>query len=108
MRVQRRGRLRAACLTALACAACLGGAARAAGDLFDELYQRGQTRNADLRTLTATFTETSTSSLLTRPLVARGTVAVARPARVALRYSEPDERQLIIQTHSAVKSSNRG
>lgn len=80
----------------MACAACLGGAARAAGDLFDELYQRGQTRNADLRTLTATFTETSTSSLLTRPLVARGTVAVARPARVALRYSEPDERQLII------------
>ena len=67
-----------------------------APDLFDELYQRGQRQNGDLRTFTATFTETTTSTLLTRPLVARGTVAVERPGRVALRYVEPDERVVII------------
>jgi outer membrane lipoprotein carrier protein len=65
-------------------------------DLFDELYARGQQQNAGLKTLTAAFTETSTSSLLTKPLVARGTVYVERPARVVLRYSDPDERIILI------------
>ena len=68
----------------------------AAGDLFDDIYRRGQQQNGDLRTFTATFTETTTSSLLTRPLIARGTVAVERPSRVALRYTEPDARTVII------------
>ncbi len=65
-------------------------------DLFADLYQRGQRLNGDLRTFTATFTESTSSSLLTRPLAARGTVAVERPGRVALRYIEPDERMVII------------
>ncbi|MGH8638388.1 MAG: LolA family protein [Burkholderiales bacterium] len=71
-------------------------AGAAPADLFDDLYQRGQKQNGDLRTLTATFTETTTSSLLTRPLTARGTVAVERPGRVALKYVEPDERLVVI------------
>ena len=71
-------------------------AATARADLFDDLYQRGFKQNGALRTLTARFTETTTSSLLTRPLVARGTASVERPARVALRYTEPDERVVII------------
>jgi outer membrane lipoprotein-sorting protein len=65
-------------------------------DLFDEIYRRGQAQNGGLRTFTATFTETTTSSLLTRPLIARGTVAVERPGRVALRYVAPDDRVVII------------
>jgi len=65
-------------------------------DLFDELYARGQEQNAGLKTLTASFVETSTSALLTRPLVARGTVIVERPARVALRYTDPDARVVLI------------
>jgi outer membrane lipoprotein-sorting protein len=65
-------------------------------DLFDELYVRGQQQNAGLKTLTASFIETSTSALLTRPLVARGTVIVERPARVALRYTDPDARVVLI------------
>jgi outer membrane lipoprotein-sorting protein len=65
-------------------------------DLFDEIYRRGQAQNGDLRTFTAAFTETTTSSLLTRPLIARGTVAVERPGRVALRYVAPDDRVVII------------
>jgi outer membrane lipoprotein-sorting protein len=65
-------------------------------NLFDELYARGQEQNAGLKTLTASFVETSTSALLTRPLVARGTVIVERPARVALRYTDPDARVVLI------------
>lgn len=65
-------------------------------DLFDELYARGQKQNGTLRTFTAAFTETTSSSLLTRPLVASGTVAVERPGRVALRYTVPDQRLVLI------------
>ena len=65
-------------------------------DLFDELYARGQQQNAGLKTLTASFVETSTSSLLTRPVIARGTVIVERPARVALRYTDPEVRMVLI------------
>jgi len=65
-------------------------------DLFDELHARGQQQNAGLKTLTASFVETSTSALLTRPLVERGTVIVERPARVALRYADPDARVVLI------------
>jgi outer membrane lipoprotein-sorting protein len=65
-------------------------------DLFDELHARGRKQNAGLKTLTASFVETSTSPLLTRPLVARGTVMVERPARVALRYTDPDARAVLI------------
>lgn len=71
----------------------LGGAHR---DLFDDLYRRGQQQNTGVRTFTAAFTETTSSALLTRPLTARGTVAVERPSRIALRYTEPDERVLVI------------
>jgi outer membrane lipoprotein-sorting protein len=78
--------------------ASLIGAGRAAGerDLFDELHARGQKQNAGLKTLTASFVETSTSPLLTRPVIARGTAIVERPSRVALRYTDPDARVVLI------------
>ena len=65
-------------------------------DLFDEIYDRGRPIDATLRTLTATFVETSSSPLLARPLVARGTVAVERPSRIVLNYTEPDTRRVLI------------
>jgi outer membrane lipoprotein-sorting protein len=71
-------------------------AAPPARDPFDDLYQRGQAMNAAMKTLTAHFTETTTSSLLTRPLVSRGTLAVERPARVVLRYTDPESRVVLI------------
>ena len=77
-------------------ALAITGIAAAERDLFDDIYDRGQKYTAGLKTLTATFTETSTSSLLTTPLVARGTVSVERPSRVVLRYTEPDARILLI------------
>jgi hypothetical protein len=57
-------------------------------DFFDELYTRGRKVNDAMKTLTARFTETTTS-LLTKPMIARGRVTVERPSRVVLRYAEP-------------------
>jgi outer membrane lipoprotein-sorting protein len=71
---------------------------------FDELYLRGQRANAAIKTLTARFTETSTSSLLTRPLVSRGRLAVERPARVVLRYSDPEQRVVLIDGNAMTMS----
>lgn len=65
-------------------------------DPFDELYARGQQANAGIKTLTARFVETTTSSLLTKPMVARGRLAVERPSRVVMRYSDPDVRTVLI------------
>ena len=65
-------------------------------DTFDELYARGQKANAAIKTLTARFTETTTSSLLTRPMIARGRLAVERPSRVVMRYTDPDARVVLI------------
>ena len=60
------------------------------GDLFDEIYRRGQSFEQGLRTVKATFTETSTSRLLEDPLVASGVLAVDRQSsRIALHYQQP-------------------
>jgi outer membrane lipoprotein-sorting protein len=63
---------------------------------FDNLYRRGSQINANLKTLTGRFTETTTSTLLTRDLISRGTVAVERPSRVVLRYEQPEARVVLI------------
>jgi outer membrane lipoprotein-sorting protein len=68
----------------------------AKADSFDELYERGQTVNASIKTLTARFTETTTSTLLTKPLIARGRLSVERPGRVILRYTDPEARVVLI------------
>ena len=88
---------RTATIAVILLTSCLGAASAARErDLFDELHARGQQQNAGLKTLTASFVETSTSSLLTRPVVARGTVIVERPSRIALRYTDPDARVILI------------
>lgn len=63
---------------------------------FDAIYRRGLQLNAELKTLTAGFTETTTSEMLTRPLLATGTIAVERPSRVVLHYQEPEQRDVLI------------
>jgi len=65
-------------------------------DSFDELYERGQKVNASIKTLTARFTETTASTLLTKPLIAHGRLSVERPARVILRYTDPEARVVLI------------
>jgi outer membrane lipoprotein-sorting protein len=72
---------------------------------FDELYARGRTINAGVTTLTARFTETTTPSLLTRPLVERGLLYVQRPSRrVALHYTDPPDRVTLIDGDRMITS----
>jgi outer membrane lipoprotein-sorting protein len=77
-------------------ASAIGLAGTAGPDLFDEIYARGKPLDATLKTLTARFTETSQSPLLAKPLVANGTIAVVRPFRIAMHYTAPDARTVII------------
>jgi outer membrane lipoprotein-sorting protein len=73
-----------------------GGLHATRADLFDEIYAKGRPIESSLRTLRARFTETTTSSLLTRPLVARGTLAVVRPNKIVLLYDDPERRTVLI------------
>jgi outer membrane lipoprotein-sorting protein len=75
-------------------------AAPPARELFDEIYARGRAIEASLKTVTARFTETTTSSLLLRPLVARGTLVVDRPSRIVLRYTDPEVRTILIDRNT--------
>jgi outer membrane lipoprotein-sorting protein len=102
----------AACAVAAICGAAVADAVRAearqkgdraaasaAAPSFDELYRRGQKANADITSLTARFTETTTPSLLERPLpAAAGMLYVQRskPPRIALHYTQPDVRLIVI------------
>jgi len=63
---------------------------------FDDVYDRGQLATASIKTLTAQFVETTASTLLTTPLVARGTLSVERPTRVIVRYETPEPHVVLI------------
>jgi outer membrane lipoprotein-sorting protein len=80
----------------IACAGLTAAAQGAQTDLFDEIYARGKPIESGLKSLTASFTETSTSSLLAKPLVANGTLAVLRPSKIVLRYTTPERRTVLI------------
>ena len=84
------------CAVIAAFASLLLHAAGVSRDLFDEIYARGRGIESSLKTVTARFTETTTSSLLSRPLVARGMLAVERPSKIVLRYSDPEPRTVLI------------
>jgi outer membrane lipoprotein-sorting protein len=82
-------------VTLLVCAAALG-AARQPGDPLDALFARGRAMQATLRTVSASFTETTVSSLLRDPLVARGTVIAAVPLRMLMTYTTPEVRYVLM------------
>jgi outer membrane lipoprotein-sorting protein len=99
-----RGAIHAISTYLAACLLSVHTPASAQPESFDELYARGQKANAAIRTLTARFTETTTSSLLTKPIVARGRLAVERPARVVMRYADPDARVVLIDGNKMTMS----
>ncbi|HEY8550840.1 MAG TPA: outer membrane lipoprotein carrier protein LolA [Vicinamibacterales bacterium] len=79
-------------------AASQAGAEKA--DLFEEIYRRGQPLEASLKTIRARFVETTTSSLLVKPLVAEGTLIVVRPSDILLAYEKPERRFLRLDANS--------
>lgn len=70
--------------------------AAARGDLFDQIYARSRSIEASLKTVTARFTETTTTKMLVKPLVSHGELAVVRPDRIVLRYTEPEPHVVLI------------
>jgi hypothetical protein len=90
MALQRRACLALAALATVAMPAAPG----TARDLFDDIYARSRPIEQTLRTIRARFTEETTSSLLTRPLVAEGTLVVVRPSDVLLTYTKPERKTL--------------
>ncbi len=96
----RRGVRRAWCrvVTAAALAAlALGGvAAPAPSELFDDIYVRAKAAEAMRRTIRARFTQTTVSSLLVKPVVAKGTIVGAKPACLLMTYSSPERKTIIM------------
>jgi len=65
-------------------------------DLFSEIFQRGLAKQKSITSLRASFTETTTSSLLVKPIVARGTIVAAPPALVRMTYTEPEPKVVVM------------
>ena len=80
-----------------------------AEDLFDQIYRRGAPAEKTLKTVSAAFVETSTSTLLKAPQVAKGTLVGRRPDQVRLVYTGADARTVIVSgTQLAVDWPGRG
>jgi outer membrane lipoprotein-sorting protein len=65
-------------------------------DLFDEITRKAGPIEKTLQAVSASFTETTTSTLLRTPQVAKGTVVARRPGRVRLTYVGDGARTVTI------------
>jgi outer membrane lipoprotein-sorting protein len=70
--------------------------------LFTELFKRSPIAQRTLHSVRARFVETTTSSLLAAPLVARGTLVAAPPGRLAMTYTSPEPKTLIVNTERLI------
>jgi outer membrane lipoprotein-sorting protein len=90
-------------LTAIAMLGLAGAAPHQNSDPLDDLFARGRAAQAATKSISASFTETSVSSLLRDPLVSTGTLVATLPIRVVMSYSSPtvktvalDDTRLVI------------
>ena len=96
--------MKSACLSIAAALLALTAVnAQPAADPLDALFARGRATQLVMKTLSASFVETTVSSLLREPLVSTGTLVAEAPMRVVMSYSTPtvktvalDDRRLII------------
>jgi outer membrane lipoprotein-sorting protein len=77
-----------------------GGTTAFADDLFTQIFNRTLVKQRSMQSMRARFTETTTSSLLTKPLVAHGTIIGASPARVLMTYTDPDVKTIVIDSQT--------
>ena len=87
-------------LQLFAAAALVASQATVQKDLFDQLFARTLEKRQSIHSIRARFTETTTSSLLERPLVSHGTVIAAPPSRVLMTYTDPERRAVAIDSRS--------
>lgn len=73
----------------------LAQAGQKAPDLFTDIYNRSLLKQKSVKTIHARFTETTTSSLLAKPIVAHGTVLAVSPGtRVLMTYTDPEQKTI--------------
>jgi outer membrane lipoprotein-sorting protein len=89
-------------LQLLAAAGLVAAQAPPPTDLFDRLFARTAEKRQTIHSIRARFTETTTSSLLEKPLVSHGTVIAAPPSRVLMIYTDPERRTVAIDSKSFV------
>ncbi len=70
--------------------------ARQGTDPLDDLFARGRAAQAAVKTLSASFTETTHSALLRDPLVATGTLLASVPVRVVMTYTAPTPKTVAL------------
>ena len=80
----------------------------AAPDLFDEIHMRTRAAEATRRTIRARFTQTTVSSLLVKPVVARGTILAAKPTQLAMTYTAPERKTIIMDGSRLVTRREQG
>ena len=96
--------LASALLHLTAAVALVASQATAPGDLFDQLFARTLAKRQSIQSIRARFTETTTSSLLEKPLVSHGTVIAAPPSRVLMTYTDSERRTVAIDGKALVVS----
>jgi outer membrane lipoprotein-sorting protein len=80
----------------LFCTAAVSVPASQSSESLDEFFRRVRPIQASLKTLSASFTETSVSTLLRQPVVATGTLVSAVPLRVVMQYEHPAPKTVAI------------
>jgi outer membrane lipoprotein-sorting protein len=73
-------------------------ASRAPGeqDLFDTLHARISAAEAKRTSIRARFVESTTSSLLVKPMVSQGTLIGEKPARMVITYLSPERKSILM------------
>ena len=84
---------------AAAVVVCLFGTGARAGsqDFFDHLHRRIAAAEAQRKTVRARFTETTTSSLLAKPVVRHGTLVASKPDRIVITYAPPEPKTIVMR-----------
>jgi outer membrane lipoprotein-sorting protein len=72
------------------------GRAPAEPDLFDQLHARIAAAEAKRKSIRARFVETTTSSLLAKPMVSTGTLIGEKPARMVITYLSPEKKTILM------------
>ena len=82
--------------------ALIAAQAPASSGQFDELFARSLAKRKSISSISARFTETTTSSLLEKPLVSHGRLVAVPPARVLMTYTDPERHIVTIDEKSLV------
>jgi outer membrane lipoprotein-sorting protein len=87
--------VRVACAV-VAVLALTPGVAPGEQDLFDTLHARITAAEAARKSIRARFVESTTSSLLVKPMVSHGTLIGEKPARMVIAYLSPERRTILM------------